>query len=326
MKAVAALAVLGFASIALAAPKAAPARFSALPSGKLPRPPEGSAPQDIAGSERAAYFSVAGHGHGGFGVVYVFPSDGEARGYETNPQPHSRPGAACYAVRRLHERFEDDWPLTLESRPHLGAGGGETSLAVHYERLVLGRSPRLELADAWVDPGTRGARAISRGSLPLVPVATGPRGIRVFAAREGRSVHFAVTRPNNDVPGLSKGLGDKVLGALLPGDSGDGGRAFLESIVGASSITRADGGMGRSDCGHARVRLDADGGGSAATIQVEVVMRPAKDEAEQSATVAREIRVRSLAVHLSVSQTSSDREPVLSVSFGWLGRPRSMMF
>jgi hypothetical protein len=84
--------------------------------------------------------------------------------------------------------------------------------------------------------------------------------------------------------------------------------------------------MGRSDCGHARVRLDADGGGSAATIQVEVVMRPAKDEVEHSATVAREIRVRSLAVHLSVSQTSSDREPVLSVSFGWLGRPRSMMF
>jgi hypothetical protein len=59
---------------------------------------------------------------------------------------------------------------------------------------------------------------------------------------------------------------------------------------------------------------------------VQVVLPPPADEVEDAAGPVREIRIRSLAVHLSVSQLSADRQPVYSVSFGWQGKPRAVPF
>lgn len=329
MRTAVALALLCVASVALAAPKSSVPRFGALPAGKVAQPPRGPAPS-VAASERTAYFAVAGHGRDGFGgsgIAYVFPSDAEARAYEKSSHPQAHlPAAACYVVRRPHEVRGDEWSHNFESRPHIAIDGSPNpALAAHYERLVTGSSPRLELADAWVDPSTRGARSISRSTLPLAPVANGPRGVRVYAAREGRSVHFVVTRAKSDAPLPGKSIGDKVLSALLPGETGHDPRAFLEASIGGLTIVGSGGEMGRSDCGHARVRLDSAGGGSTATLQTEVVL-PAREGDGDGIVAAREIRLRTLQIHLSVSQLSADREPVLSVSFGWQGRPRSMTF
>jgi hypothetical protein len=328
MRSAAILALLSVASVALAAPKSTFPRFGALPAGKVAPPPRGPAPS-VAATERAAYFAVAGHSHGfgESGIAYLFPTDAEARAYATASRPDAPlPSPACYVVRRPHERTLDDWPSNFEPRPHVAVDGSpHPALAVHYERLVAGSSPRLELADAWVDPSTRGARSISRSTLPLALVASGPRGVRVYAAREGRSVHFVVTRAKSDLPRAGKSIGDKVLSALLPGETGHDPRVFLEASIGGMHISGAGGEMGRSDCGHARVRLDSAGGGSTTTLQTEVVL-PEREGDGDGALAAREIRLRSLQIHLSVSQLSADREPVLSVSFGWQGRPRSMSF
>jgi hypothetical protein len=104
--------------------------------------------------------------------------------------------------------------------------------------------------------------------------------------------------------------------------------------------------MGNSDCGFARVSLrNAPGAGESGAMQIEVVLPGDKADAEQTerpikrAALAalfgkpfapskpptpREIRVRTLKVHMSVSQSASGKEPVASVSFGWQGRERRM--
>jgi hypothetical protein len=59
-------------------------------------------------------------------------------------------------------------------------------------------------------------------------------------------------------------------------------------------------------------------GGESATVVAPVIL-----ETQRSPRTAwREARIRDLAVHLSVSKTSLDREPVVAVSFGWAGRER----
>ena len=308
-------------SVALPAMARAP-QFSALPSGSVPRPPQaGAAPRAIPATETATWFSMAGFSSSP-SFVYLFADPQQAKLYAASAAtmpPRSKD--ACFSVRHARVR-EVDWPPTFEAHPHLTTDSSGV-VAAHYEKLLLGKHPVLSIADAWVDPSSRGARALGTARLPLVAVAAGPRGIRVFAAREGQTVHFVVTPPNADVPELRRSLGDKVLDALVPG-SQDAHQAFAHSFGSGLSIFRSDGEVGRSDCGHARVALDAAGGGSSATVQAEVFLPKPPHEEDEPAT--REVRTRSLSIHLSVTQLSADRTPVYSVSFGWKGRPRSIPF
>jgi len=181
----------------------------------------------------------------------------------------------------------DLWPRSREN-----AAGGVT--AIHAERIVETKGAfSLESTDAWVDPSTRGARLIGRSSVPLRLIRTVIGGVRVFGTRDrtnaGELMQFVVARDGND-----RGLG------------------------GMTATRHAAGGASKSQCGHLRVTLSAKDGGESATVVASMTLA-----IQQSPRAAwREARIRDVAVHLSVSKTSRDKEPVVAVSFGWASRER----
>jgi hypothetical protein len=166
--------------------------------------------------------------------------------------------------------------------------------AVHLERLhsLPNGDASLEYRDAWVDPITTGSRAIASGSLHLARVATAATGLAVNAARDAKYVHVVVRvgEPPTDVVGL---------------------RATARNVSSA---------FGSSDCGFLRTTLDADGPVmvtfSATAITAIDPPPQATDTGPQRSRKARE---RVLQAFVSTTRSTSDEEPVLSVSFGWKG-------
>jgi hypothetical protein len=255
------------------------------------------------------------------------------------------PARGCFTLGHIgpHESDPRPWPSMLQERLMLSAVE-PGSLAgrlrayeptrvqvVRHERLALAGEGRatLEAVDAWIDPLTSGARLIRRSTLPLARVGSGPRGLEIYAARAtaGGAVHFVVHGP------------------LLPDEE----RPFAG--VGLSGSRGTDG--LHSDCDHLTITLRvAPGGGESANVRVEIprIVEAAAEAARPEprggvspfaalARVAlggmahaelaeerplRELAVRTLAVHLSASQTSADAEPVVAVSMGWRGRERRM--
>ena len=191
-------------------------------------------------------------------------------------------------------------------------GQRPTVTAVHSERIAeeLGRTT-LEVVDAWVDPSTRGARVIARSSVPLELVSTMLGGSKLYAARESQSVHLVLVA------------------------SKDRKRTNNDSL---SAI--ADNAAFNSSCDHIRVTLKAEKGqGQTATFNstVELPSLEPKEGAEPKPeakpdsfggfrvkTPARaEARVRPIHVHASVTWSSREKEPLLSVSAGWDSRERT---
>jgi hypothetical protein len=206
------------------------------------------------------------------------------------------------------------WQVNLWPRSKENQSAGVT--AVHRERLVQesgesGESGKatLESIDAWVDPVTRGVRLIARASLPLVQVGSAIGGAKVYAARDerpsgARYVHYVVVRP----PASGQRLG---------------GMAAM----------RQDGNSAHGNgCGHLRMPLAVatnDGDTAVVMVPVELPAAPkAKGEeraarvndAREPEAVEREIRTRDMQIHVGVSQSSRDKEPLLAVSFGWATR------
>jgi hypothetical protein len=221
------------------------------------------------------------------------------------------------------------WPVSKENP--------EGVSAVHVERFVDdGGSARLEITNAWVDPNTRGARLIDKSTLPLTLVGASVGGMRVFAARNDRAdgrnmVEFVVARPRGGSE-IAKRM--STLMAIRP--DGNGGHA--------------------AGCSHIRVSLpiETKGGESAlvfASVELPSLPRSADDDdatpenekTEKSDSKAKpaprkrpirrgpvpegsheiEARLRDIEVHLGVSRTTKDAEPLLSVSFGWAGREQT---
>jgi hypothetical protein len=151
---------------------------------------------------------------------------------------------------------------------------------------------------------------------PLRAVASGPAGVRVYAARENSAIHFVV-KWVQDAPELKYLPPARAVPPLeiIP-ESGSEAVAeevnpveMIGSALRTASVTGTDRNPGGMECGHARVRLGFDGGGSAATVRITAV--------EEGGV--RAVRFRPLKVNLSVSRLKNDREPVYSVSFGWAG-------
>lgn len=314
--------VLSLSALAPAAPapKPARARFSSLPTVAIaPRPLRSATPRALEAHERAPWFALAGFPRQMFGgegpsLSALFATESAARAYEQDPSG-SQPNG-CFVVDQPHVPSGADWPLSYEAHPQLSSDQG--ILPARYERLSAhGGRATLTVADAWIDTRSRGARSIGHSTLSFVNVAHGPRGVEVYAARQGRSLHFVVTAPRTDGIRLEPSLGSRVMGTLLPG-ARPRREQFVGSIARNMTITRSDGQAGRSDCGHARLSLSAAQGGQGATITTDVVLPPRQGEPE------RELRLRSLLIHLSVSQLSADREPVYSTSFGWRGQTRTL--
>jgi hypothetical protein len=307
--------LLGLGVLAAGA-SAAPIRFTSMPEARLADvPARSAAPVGLAPSERVAGFESGSPGEP-TGVRVG------AEGSEKTDQP-----SRCFVLAHEGVNENEPWPLAAESelvRHH----AQHDVVAARSERLVTPRSGRAELqaTDAWFDWKTGSARLIERSTVALSRVASGPGGIQVFAARQGKRVHFVVTPPRAPELALDRGsLMGQARQLLLGRSRRDSQLQTLPGIVRTLVISRAGGEVARSECGHARVSLGVDeGGGETARVLADLVVEtPQKDEAAR--TDGRlGVKLRSVAVQLSVSQTSSERAPIPAVSFAWSGKARDI--
>jgi hypothetical protein len=294
------------------------------------------------------------HNYGIKGMRYlnVFSNEKAAKEFALNgwsgnlQQVEAQPGKApppspCFTIAEQYhlQGDERDWPMQFEEAPsmqgveknspaaqqYVGYPNAVGVRAVRMEQLVLEESGKASLAttEVWVDPATAGVRLIGRQTIALVPVARGPAGVRVFAARdkEGGAIHYVLHVPRNNDPSTMH--------------------------FGRSHVVMRPMGSGSSDCGHSRVTLRAaPGSGDQATVQMELLLPPTDEEKAQLAAAEaaaqspnpilgvlgtsdsmppiKEIRTRSLLVHLGASRSATDEALVPTVSFGWNGRERRM--
>jgi hypothetical protein len=230
------------------------------------------------------------------------------------------PGPPCFVVaQEWHMRGgkEQRWPVSFEEHPSVHGVIKGTPAAQQYPNVGIravrrekleakGERADLSAVEAWLDPGSLGVRVIGKSTMPLARVAEGPGHVDVYAAKSksGSTIHFVVALPRH------KGRAAMHIGRHTQIFSGD--------------MT------GHSDCGHARLSLQARPGlGEQAMLRVEVVVSepepapaPEEGEAAMGERPIREMRIRNLAVHLAVSRSASDSAVVPTVSFGWIGRER----
>lgn len=268
--------------------------WSQLPAGTMTTVPS-KTPGFVAAKESTSGFVVAAP-YGFDGAVFVVP---DTKSVKMLREGGERTRSTCYAV---DNGGETEWSESTDSAAPLFRRSEDRSggtRAVHSERVVEKDGAfTLEVADAFVDPATRGARTIAKTKIPLALVGKAIGGVRVLAARDERKsgpsyVTFIVTAPEVVEPGS------------------------VMLVTHADQQTNA-----RAQCAHLRVSLEAPTrtGGDSATVSIGTVLPPLKKRHGDR----DELRVRDMSVHLSVSKTARDKEPIVSVSFGWEGRERSV--
>lgn len=243
------------------------------------------------------------------------------------------------------------WP---KSKDNNSAGVG----AVHREQVVQAKDGKttLESVDAWVDPATRGVRLIGRASLPLVQVGSSIGGLKIYAGREeraggGRYVHYVVVRlptPATERLGTmiamrqdgsnAHGNGCGHMRVPLVVEKNDGDTAVViapvelpapprpkgeepppvADVVTEQAVTPANAPVPLPPKVTAAMRRRLGKRGRMPLVPPAAAM-PAL-VAEATPPVEREVRTRDMQVHLGVSQSSRDPQPLLSVSYGWAGR------
>ncbi len=288
--------------------------YADLPLGTIaPPPPAGkNAVHWVAGHERAPGFHTVPMPNVGGGTgVEIFASADDAKASKNG---ESSTSAGCFSEAHYHFR-EPEWSLG-EARAMVWTGGGDRTRIFHSERLVEaegGERATLEVVDAWIDGVTRGAKVVSKSSVPLVRVGGVLDDLQVYAAREesakGKFVHVVVKRNTPQILAAFPFMVERTNRAV------------------------------QGSCTHARVTLRADDpSGDLAIVKTSVRLpekdkpdatpapspKNAKDErsAEEAllASPTVEVRARELEVQLGTSQTSQDKTPVFTVSFGWSAR------
>jgi hypothetical protein len=221
--------------------------------------------------------------------------------------------------------------------------------AMHAEKVVEGANgaATLEGMDAWIDPATKGARLIGKSSLPLKQIGSALGGTKIFAAKTTHGgkpfVDFVILRSKN-ASEMTRSMG-------LFAFHHDGSSAQSSGCphLRVSVPVQASGGdtavvMVTStlpDLPH-ESDDDADTTKSEKTKEVtpapaappppppvnakgvkkRVTKRPRMPFFPGGTGEAKEVerRTRDAQVSLSVSQTSRDKEPIISISYGWSSR------
>lgn len=200
--------------------------------------------------------------------------------------------------------------------------------AVHQEHFVAeGNKARIETTDAWIDPVTHGVRLIARSTLALERIGTA-QGVTLFAARGDKALHVVARREKpSDTP------------EHPPSSSREFRMANLMRMP--LMVQKSDGQTDASQCGFAHVSLKTSkGNAEMATFETQAIFvdtpDPKKNEkANDTEDVLKamirpqqdeepEVRLRPLRATVSSTWGSKDKEPVISVSFGWAGRERQM--
>lgn len=333
-----AAAVVGLATTS----NGASVRYESLPKVTLSeRPSDKDVPREVSAASRVPGLRSAQpkanrrYGTPGTRYVGLFVNEEDAKKYSEDkldrwnrrPDDEHVAGAStvCFNIADHWELRQNtsEWPTQLEQWPQLRSAdrGSEAAKqapdyqkprAFRIERLVRGDDvATLKMQEGWFDAVTLGAQQTKAYDVTFKRVATGPGEVEVYAARaaDGNSVEIIVYQPLHD---------KNVMGTV----------GSHMQVIRASE-------HGSSDCGHARVSLrTAPGTGEHGSVQLDIVL-PDEDEADKTSKPKaeaerddhaprkpKEIRVRSLVVHVGVSQGIEDKEPVTTVTFGWHGRER----
>jgi hypothetical protein len=312
----------------------APPAYSELPSGRLTSPPnfrEARVPTSIPASESVPGLRVfpQSSGSGMFiasdtaKVPFTGMLTPQMQTLENVPGCFSQivvpqPGALAASPsldpfgRALQEGRGVEWEHGQSPQAAIwNTQQGHQIFAVHSEQVVeQNGNMTLESTDAWFDAGSRGFRLITKASLGLRQVATVPGNIRIFAGRDDRPdkhfVQFVIVRPK-DTP---------------------------MQQVSSAFATRSDGvTVHTGACGHHRLALLANNSGETAVFQFTTILPdlppntrsaaipppPPPPEVGACGGRTRDLRVRAFRAMFSVSQTSRDKEPVVSVATAWAG-------
>jgi hypothetical protein len=218
--------------------------------------------------------------------------------------------------------------------------------AVHVERLVdQNGTVALESIDAWVDPSTRGARLIGRSTLPLKLVGSAIGGVKVYAARDrsdaGERVQFVVARDMQTFSGhmatmmalrqdgrSSHGSGCGHLRvSVAAGENGGESAVVLAPVILPPLPRTKDGDAPEGDTAKEPAGKEA-ASAAAPTVDAKKIVailggkgaRAPKPLRAPARSEEKEVRMRDMQIHVSLSKTSRDKEPVLAVSFGWASR------
>lgn len=194
------------------------------------------------------------------------------------------------------------------SRPNAGVFG------IRAEKLVEGPDgTKLEITDAWFDARTRGMRQINKSTLALKPHSTLPGGTRILVGRDehgGKKLVQFVVAEAKDTP------------AYL----------LAERRTRITRVSNDTTQQALNMCSHHRVAIPAGGAGESVVFDLKIIL-PELASGEKSEAVselrplndwekkagARDVRVREVRISFGVSQTSKDKDPVLSVATEWAG-------
>ena len=156
---------------------------------------------------------------------------------------------------------------------------------VRAERLVDGKEPELLVEDFFVDVETDQVRRVSKTVVRLAPVASDTEGFAIYAFREHSRVNLVLSAPG-------------------------------ASMVGPSTNATQLG------CGMRRVSLPNDARNGVALSFALGLPRTVSPESVDNFQAYGQVPMeRAVRVSVSLSQTSRDRHPVLSVTVGTPNRP-----
>ena len=329
--------------------------FASLPEGHVASPPKTPAPARIAAGEKVAGVVVIppppeqakqmARYQRETGFAYVFPDEKRAKEFSRQSSsddggdeclvdggdPSRNFGRARFSVVSDEDGEDDEggagangWPTNYSSMLSMnfqvtpepaGRGQGEVH-AVHRERLVVGADGHasLEIVDAWVDARTRGARQLAKSTMPLSRVFVGPNGLEIYGARDGDALQVIVRTPTmaGEDPTVAQQMRQRLhnLNAQLPDSS-----------------------FGTTDCGHMRFVLSAPAGGAQMASIQSIAFLPPLDGDEPKAEPGESpeagawrkiqaMRQRPFQLGVSASSSTSDKNPIVSISLGWIGRER----
>jgi hypothetical protein len=320
-------ATIATATEASADANASGAAFSTLPTGKVPLPPKAKAPAAIGANEKVPGFLFAGRK--GLRSDYVTLVSSAKMAQQLNEGTRGegpRASEACFTEReqqgmRRFDETEEAWRSNLQSTMGMNAssqhGQKPVVTAIHSERVADedGRVS-LEIIDAWVDPVSRGVRLIGRSSVPLVLVSSVFDGTKVYAARDGETVHVVLVPSRERKRSSGEGLFATVDNAIMQ-SSCDHIRATMKT----------ERGQGQTASFIASVELPSLEPESKET-KAEKEAREAKEAKSDPSAPFRvrpraEQRHRPVHVQASVTWASRDKDPLLSVSAGWDSRERT---
>lgn len=296
-------------------------KYGELPKGAFSSPPDdGTKPKSIPAKEKVEGFYVAAQkpfkgipaSKQGPMFVTIVGTKADADKIANGERFDDDEIDSCFTEGRSAATSEDDdadavreWDSNSQRVARLwprqkgNTMGGVTAL--HSEKLVEKESgATLETVDVWVDPDTRGVRLIGKRSLPLKLVATAFGDFKVYAARDERpgtkpQVEFVFARTQT--------LATSAQGRAGMLATPNGGRASVGS-----------------GCRHLRIALPVETkGGVSANISATLEL-PNLDGKKQKEKDENEVRIRDLQTSVSVSKSTRDKEPLVSVSFGWSNR------